>query len=128
MLAPSELLAHRGDLGADDLRLCGRHQPLALVQRQADGLGDRKIIALNSGHLGLGHDARPQLGYQLHSPYQLRHRSYPGREASGYPTTIASTTLHALPIGVVLRQAGVPDALASRLEPAQQILVNAVKP
>lgn len=32
------------------------------------------------------------------------------------------------PIGAVLRQAGVPDALAGRLDPAQQILSKAVLP
>jgi uncharacterized protein (DUF302 family) len=31
------------------------------------------------------------------------------------------------PIGAVLRRSGVPDALAGRLDPAQRILVNAVK-
>lgn len=32
------------------------------------------------------------------------------------------------PIGAVLRRAGVPEALATRLEPAQQLLIDAVKP
>lgn len=32
------------------------------------------------------------------------------------------------PIGATLRLAGVPDALAGRLDPAQQILLKAVKP
>jgi uncharacterized protein (DUF302 family) len=32
------------------------------------------------------------------------------------------------PIGVMLRRAGVPDTLASRLDPAQQILLKAVMP
>jgi uncharacterized protein (DUF302 family) len=32
------------------------------------------------------------------------------------------------PIGAVLRRAGVPDALADRLDPAQQMLVKAVSP
>ncbi len=32
------------------------------------------------------------------------------------------------PISAVLRRAGVPDAFAERLEPAQRVLVNAVAP
>jgi uncharacterized protein (DUF302 family) len=32
------------------------------------------------------------------------------------------------PITAVLRQAGVPDALAVRLEPAQQVLLTAIQP
>lgn len=32
------------------------------------------------------------------------------------------------PIGAVLRRAGVPDSLAGRLDPAQQILLKAVMP
>ena len=38
------------------------------------------------------------------------------------------TTIAFRPIGAVLRQFGVPDPLASRLEPAQQLLVDAVAP
>jgi uncharacterized protein (DUF302 family) len=36
------------------------------------------------------------------------------------------TTIAFHPIGDTLRRAGVPEALASRLDPAQQLLVNAV--
>jgi uncharacterized protein (DUF302 family) len=32
------------------------------------------------------------------------------------------------PVGAVLRQAGVPELLAGRLDPAQQLLLNAVMP
>jgi hypothetical protein len=50
-------LAYRGNLGADDLPLSGRRQPLALIQRQADGLHRRDIVALNPRHLDLGYGA-----------------------------------------------------------------------
>ena len=73
MLAPSEPLAHRAGLGSDNLRLGGRHQPLALIQRQTESFRDREIIALNSRHLRLNHDPRLKFGDQLHPPHQIRH-------------------------------------------------------
>src|SRR5271166_2865049 len=97
VLTPSEPLTHRGNLSADDLRLSGCRQPFALVQRQADGFRDREIVALNPGHLGLGHGARPKLGNKLYPPYQLRHRSRPCSEASGYPTTNELPTTSRIP-------------------------------
>jgi hypothetical protein len=49
--------------GADDLHLGGCRQPLALVQRQADGRGDSK--ALNLHYLGLGHAPDPSSAISL---------------------------------------------------------------
>jgi hypothetical protein len=51
--------------------------PLAIVQCQANGFGVRKIVPLNPHHLGLRSPARSQISYQLHPPYQLRHRRHP---------------------------------------------------
>jgi uncharacterized protein (DUF302 family) len=38
------------------------------------------------------------------------------------------TTIAFRPSGAALRQAGVPDPLATRLEPAQQLLIDTVAP
>jgi hypothetical protein len=77
MLTPSEPLAHRGDLRADNLPLGGGHQLLALIQRQAERFGDSQIVALDTRHLRLGHDPRLKFSNQLHPPHQLRHGPTP---------------------------------------------------
>jgi hypothetical protein len=58
MLVPSEPLAHRADLGTDNLRLGGRRQLLTLFQCQAERFGSRQIVALDARHLRLRDNTR----------------------------------------------------------------------
>lgn len=47
VLAPSKPFLHRGNLSADNLRLNGRRQPLALIQHHAEGLRRGQILWLD---------------------------------------------------------------------------------
>jgi hypothetical protein len=64
-------------LGADNLRLGGRHQLLTLIQGQAECLGNREIGAFDARYLRLRNDTRFKLGDELHPPHQRRHGLIP---------------------------------------------------